>query len=252
MKLQGRIALVTGAARGIGLACVKRLVADGATVVGCDLNAEEGKPALEAAGATFVSCDVGDKAAVDAMVDAVVAEHGSLDILVANAALIHKANFLEISEEDFDRVLRVNLKGVFLCGQAAGRQMVKQGKGAIVNMSSINGTVAIPDQVPYVTAKGGVEQMTKLMALAMAHDGVRVNAVAPGTILTEMAKTIMTDDAVRRMILSRTPIGRTGDPSEIASVVSFLASDDASYVTGETIVADGGRLALNYVMPVKE
>jgi len=251
MKLKGRVALVTGAARGIGLACVKRLVADGATVVGCDISAD-GKAAVEAEGAHFAVCDVGDKVAVDALVDSIVADHGGLDILVANAALIHKDKFLEISEDDFDRVLRVNLKGVFLCGQAAGRQMVKQGRGAIINMSSINGTVAIPDQAPYVTAKGGVEQMTKLMALALAPDGVRVNAVAPGTILTEMAKTIMTDDTVRRMILSRTPLGRTGDPAEVAAVISFLASDDASYVTGEVIVADGGRLALNYVMPVKE
>ena len=252
MKLQGRVALITGAARGIGFSCAERLIADGATVIGCDVNEAEGKLALEALGATYVNCDVGDKAAVDVMIAKIVTDHGKLDILVSNAALIHKDEFLEISEEDFDRVLRVNLKGVFLTGQAAARQMAEQGSGAIINMSSINGTVAIPNQVPYVAAKGGVEQLTKLMALSLAPNGVRVNAVAPGTILTEMAKTIMTDDAVRRMIMSRTPLGRTGDPSEIASVVSFLASDDASYVTGETIIVDGGRLALNYVVPVKD
>jgi glucose 1-dehydrogenase len=139
---------------------------------------------------------------------------------------------------------------VFLVGQAAARAMVAQGKGAIVNMSSTNAVVAIPNQVPYATSKGGVNQLTKVMALALADKGVRVNAIGPGSILTDLLKTVMQDEAARRKILSRTPMGRCGEPSEIAKVALFLASDDASYLTGQTIYPDGGRLALNYTVPV--
>jgi NAD(P)-dependent dehydrogenase (short-subunit alcohol dehydrogenase family) len=128
--------------------------------------------------------------------------------------------------------------------------MVKQGKGAIVNMSSTNAVVAIPNQVPYATSKGGVNQLTKVMALALADKGVRVNAIGPGSILTDLLKTVMSDEAARQKILSRTPMGRCGEPAEIAKVALFLASDEASYLTGQTIYPDGGRLALNYTVPV--
>jgi NAD(P)-dependent dehydrogenase (short-subunit alcohol dehydrogenase family) len=164
--------------------------------------------------------------------------------------LIRTADFLEISEADFDAVLRVNLKGVFLVGQAAARVMVERGKGAIVNMSSTNAVVAIPNQVPYATSKGGVNQLTKVMALALADKGVRVNAIGPGSILTDLLRVVMSDEAARRKILSRTPMGRCGEPSEVAKVALFLASDDASYLTGQCIYPDGGRLALNYTVPV--
>jgi len=132
------------------------------------------------------------------------------------------------------------------------RAMVKQGiHGAIVNMSSANAVVAIANQVPYVVSKGGINQLTKVMAVALAPHGIRVNAIGPGTILTELAKAaVLTDDAARRKILSRTPLGRCGEPEEVAAVAAFLASDDASYLTGQTIYPDGGRLALNYTVPV--
>jgi NAD(P)-dependent dehydrogenase (short-subunit alcohol dehydrogenase family) len=139
---------------------------------------------------------------------------------------------------------------VFLVGQAAARAMVAQGKGAIVNMSSTNAVVAIPNQVPYATSKGGVNQLTKVMALALADKGVRVNAIGPGSILTELLQAVMSDAAARRKILSRTPMGRCGEPQEVAKVALFLASDEASYITGQTIYPDGGRLALNYTVPV--
>jgi NAD(P)-dependent dehydrogenase (short-subunit alcohol dehydrogenase family) len=139
---------------------------------------------------------------------------------------------------------------VFLVGQAAARAMVAQGKGAIVNMSSTNAVVAIPNQVPYATSKGGVNQLTKVMALALADKGVRVNAIGPGSILTDLLRVVMSDEAARRKILSRTPMGRCGEPSEVAKVALFLASDDASYLTGQCIYPDGGRLALNYTVPV--
>ena len=149
-------------------------------------------------------------------------------------------------------MLAVNLKSMFLCGQAVARAMVKRGiRGSIVNMSSANAVVAIPNQVPYVVSKGGINQLTKVMAVALAPHGIRVNAIGPGTILTELSKqAVLTDDAARRKILSRTPLGRCGEPEEVAAVAAFLASDDASYLTGQTIYPDGGRLALNYTVPV--
>jgi len=143
---------------------------------------------------------------------------------------------------------------MFLCGQAVAREMVRAGTpGAIVNMASANAVVAIPNQVPYVVSKGGVNQLTKVMAVALAPHRIRVNGVGPGTILTELAKkAVLQDDASRRKILSRTPLGRCGEPDEVAAVVAFLASDDASYLTGQTIYPDGGRLALNYTVPVPD
>ena len=142
---------------------------------------------------------------------------------------------------------------MFLCGQAAAREMVKRGSGAIINMSSVNAQLAIPNQVPYVVSKGGVNQLTKVMAVSLAQQGVRVNGIGPGTILTELARqAVMSSDDARRTILSRTPLGRCGEPEEIAALAVFLASDDASYMTGQTLYADGGRLALNYTVKVAE
>lgn len=257
--LEGKTAIVTGGARGIGHAIARRYIAEGARVVVADIEESSGKAAVAQLGAAarFVRTDVG--AAGDAR--NVVAEacgiSGDLDILVNNAGIIHTADFLDVAEADFDRVLRVNLKGMFLVGQAAAKQMVAQvraGKppGAIVNMSSINARVAIPNQVPYCVSKGGVDQLTKVMALSLASYGIRVNAIGPGSIMTEILKGVATDQAAKNRLLSRTPLGRIADPDEIAAVAAFLASKDASYLTGETIYADGGRLALNYTVPVAE
>lgn len=251
-RLEGRVAIITGGARGIGLACANRFAAEGARIVLADLDESAGEDAAKTLpGATFVRADVSRKADADALIAHAVAAHGRVDVLVNNAGITHACDFLELGEEDFDRVLRVNLKSMFLCGQAAARAMVKAGsRGAIVNMSSANAVVAIPNQVPYVVSKGGVNQLTKVMAVALAPYGIRVNGIGPGTILTELAKkAVLTDNAARKKILSRTPLGRCGEPEEIASVAAFLASDDASYLTGQTIYPDGGRLALNYTMP---
>ena len=259
MRLAGKIALVTGAARGIGLACARAFVREGAKVVLADANAEEGRAAAErlaaeGAAARFVRCDVSRKREVEAAVAEAASAFGRLDILVANAGIVHAADFLELEEADFDRVIAVNLKGVFLAGQAAARQMVRQGGGgAIVNMSSVNAVVAIPDQVPYVVSKGGINQLTKVMALSLARHGIRVNAIGPGTILTELAKAaVLGNREAERKILGRTPLGRLGEPEEVGRVAAFLASDDASYLTGQTIYPDGGRLALNYTVAVPD
>mgnify|MGYP000499944223 CR=1 FL=1 len=202
-------------------------------------------------GALYVHCDVGDRTQVDALVAAAVAAHGGIDILVNNAGIFKAADFLDVTEADFDAVLRVNLKGAFLVGQAVARVMARAGKGSIVNMSSVNGTLAIPTIASYNVSKGGINQLTRVMALSLADKGVRVNAVAPGTIATELAaKAVLTSDNAKQRILGRTPMKRLGEPREIADAVAYLASDAASYVTGEILVVDGGRMALNYTVPV--
>jgi glucose 1-dehydrogenase len=258
-RLENRVALVTGAARGIGLAIAKRFLEDGAKVVLSDIDEKTGAEAAKSFGASahFIACDVGDAKSIEALVSATVAKFGALDILVNNAGIIHTADFLEISESDFDRVLRVNLKGSFLAGQAAAKQMVAQAKagrkpGTIINMSSVNSVVAIPNQVPYSVSKGGIQQLTKVMALSLASHGIRVNAIGPGSIATEILAGVAKDKAAKKRLLSRTPMQRIGGADEIASVAAFLASDDASYLTGQTIFPDGGRLALNYLVDVKD
>jgi glucose 1-dehydrogenase len=254
MKLADKVAIVTGATQGIGLACAERLVREGARVMLVDIKPDGEHIALQLAeSARFFAADVSQKADVDAMIAATLQEFGRIDILVNNAGVTHAADFLDLHEDDFDRVLRINLKSMFLCGQAAAREMVKQQSGCIINMSSVNSELAIPNQVPYVVSKGGVNQLTKVMALNLAPYGIRVNGIGPGTILTELArKAVLGSPEARNTILSRTPLGRCGEPEEIAAIAAFLASDDASYMTGQTIFADGGRMALNYTVPVKQ
>ncbi|TVQ31801.1 MAG: SDR family oxidoreductase [Geminicoccaceae bacterium] len=257
MRLEGKAAIVTGAARGIGFACAERFVREGAHVVLADVDTEAGEAAaarlIEAGGsAKFVAADVGDALAAATLVDATLEWAGRLDVLVNNAGIIKSADFLDLSEADFDAVLRVNLKGAFLVGQAAARAMVARGGGSIINMSSVNATLTIPNQTAYNVSKGGMNQLTRVMALSLADKGVRVNAIAPGSILTEMLEVVMHDDATRHTILSRTPMGRCGEPDEVAKVALFLATDDSSYVTGEIITVDGGRMTLNYTVKVPE
>ena len=249
--LQGRTAIITGGAQGIGEACARRLVADGAAVVLADLDDTRGTALADELGGTYVHCDVGDKAQVHALVARALQVHGRIDILVNNAGIFRAAEFLDVTEADFDAVLRVNLKGSFLVGQAVAREMAKAGKGAIINMSSVNGTLTTPTISSYNVSKGGINQLTRVMALSLADKGVRVNAVAPGTIATELAaKAVLTSDDARARIMSRTPMKRLGAPSEIADAVAYLASDASSYVTGEILVVDGGRMTLNYTVPV--
>ncbi|MEH6435460.1 SDR family NAD(P)-dependent oxidoreductase [Massilia sp. DD77] len=255
MKLQQKIAIVTGASQGIGLACAQRLVQEGARVMLADLRPEGAEAAARLGDAArFFRADVSQKAEVDALLQATLDAFGRVDVLVNNAGVTHAADFLDLQEEDFDRVLRINLKSMFLCSQAVAREMVKRGEGGcIINMSSVNAELTIPNQVPYVVSKGGVNQLTRVASISLAQYGIRVNAIGPGTILTELAKqAVLGSPEARRTILSRTPLGRCGEPEEIASICAFLASEDASYMTGQTLYADGGRMALNYTVPVRE
>ncbi len=254
MKLKDKVALVTGGAQGIGLACAKQFLAEGARVAIVDLNAEQGARALAELGAEhtlFIAGDVADSSLAAEVVRQTLARFGRIDILLNNAGITHAAEFLELDVADFDRVLAINLRSYFVFGQAVARHMVAAGiRGTIINMSSVNAILAIPNQVPYVISKGGVNQLTKVMSVSLAPHGIRVNAIGPGTIATELArKAVMGSPAAERTIMSRTPLGRLGEPAEVASVAVFLASDDASYLSGQTIYPDGGRLALNYLMP---
>ncbi len=252
--LAGRAALITGAAQGIGAACARRLAADGMAVALWDVDAARGEALaaeLRGAGANtlFVRCDVAKKTEVEAALVTTLQTMPRLHALVNNAGIFKAADFLDITEADWDAVIGVNLKGAFLVAQAVARHMAASGGGAIVNMSSVNGVMAIPSIASYNVSKGGVDQLTRVMALALADRGIRVNAVAPGTIATELAKNaVLGSEEAKARIMSRTPMRRLGEPAEIADVVAFLLSDASSYLTGEIVYADGGRRVLNYTV----
>ncbi|PHS20710.1 MAG: dehydrogenase [Robiginitomaculum sp.] len=212
--------------------------------------------------ALFVDCNVADPLSVRNLFAETRSAFGRVDVLVNNAGMVRTGNILDLGIDDFDAVLGVNLRGAFLVAREAARQMVAQiaeaeGRAgearrryAIINMSSVNAVMAIENQIAYVVSKGGMNQMTKAMALALAPHGIRVNAIGPGSINTDVLKAVADNPEARRKIMSRTPLGHIGDPDEIAGIASFLASKDASYITGQCLYADGGRLALNYTVDV--
>lgn len=249
MMSDRKIALVTGGAQGIGYACGEALKEDGFEIVLADVKADILDAAAERLGATGVVCDMGDSTSVAAMFDRIAADLGTVSVLVNNAGIAMPGDFLSYSLDDFRKVIDVNLTGSFLALQLAGRVMAAKGvRGSIVNMSSINAQVAIPGIPAYCASKGGLMQLTKAAALALAPHGIRVNAVGPGSIDTEMMAGVNANPDAMRMAMSRTPLKRMGTAREIANTVAFLASEKASYITGETIYVDGGRLGLNYVV----
>ncbi|MEO0546113.1 MAG: SDR family oxidoreductase [Pseudomonadota bacterium] len=257
MRLSGKIAIVTGGAQGIGYAIAKRYLTEGAKVVVADVNHEKGEAAKEELSALgeidFIPCDVGERLDVHNLVAATIDQFGDVDVLVNNAGIVVGGDFLEISEKDFDEVLRVNLKGSFLCAQAVAKHLVRkvtagEAPGSIINMSSTNAKLAIPAQIPYTVSKGGVRQLTNVLAQYLAPYGIRVNAIGPGSIATEMLESVNSNPEAKRRVLSRTPMGRVGEPEEIAGIATFLACSDSAYVTGQTIYADGGRLGLAYTV----
>ncbi|MEU6170242.1 3-oxoacyl-ACP reductase FabG [Streptomyces tanashiensis] len=242
-------AVVTGAGRGIGAATAKRLAADGAAVVALDLtesDAADTVAAIRAAGgrALAVGCDVTDSAQVDAAIDRAVAEYGRLDVLVNNAGVLRDNMLFMMSDDDWDTVVDVHLRGAFLCSRAAQRHMRRQGSGKIVNLSSVAAD-GNRGQANYAAAKAGVQGLTRTLAIELGPYGINVNAIAPGFVATAMTdqtarRTGADPEEFRRAAAARSPLRRVGSPEDIAAVVSFLASEDAAYVTGQTIHVDGG------------
>ena len=247
MRFQDKVVVVTGSTKGIGVACAHEFANEGARVMVTGRTAALGEQVAadirQAGGdAFFVPCDVSKKAQVDNLIAATVAHYGTIDVVVNNAGVNHSADFFDISEDDWDWVMGVDLKGTFLVSQAAARIMVDQEKpGVIVNVSSVMAQLALADQVPYCAAKGGVNQLTKAMALSLIDKGIRVNACAPGPVMTELMERVVDNPQKHRQLMDRLPIGYIASCEEIARTILFLASDDASYFIGQTIYADGGR-----------
>jgi NAD(P)-dependent dehydrogenase (short-subunit alcohol dehydrogenase family) len=246
MRLQGRIAAITGGALGIGRATALLFAAEGATVALGDVEVDESETVVKeitARGgrATAIRVDVGDASQVQAFVDRIVADFGRLDVMFANAGIVHSAPFLDHPEAEWHRVLRVNLTGVFFCGQAAARQMARQGGGRIIATASINGFRGVENLVGYNAAKAGVIELTRTMAVELAAHGITVNAIAPAQIDTRLTRSL--PEEARRRRVDRIPMGRFGEADEVARAALFLASDDASFITGHTLAVDGGYLA---------
>lgn len=246
MLLDGKTALVTGASRGIGRAVALRLAEEGARVAinyaGNVKAAEEVKAAIEAAGGTAMLCraDIADSAAVEAMIEEIVKAFGAIDILVNNAGITRDTLLMRMKDEDFEKVLDTNLKGVFYCTKAVSKLMMKKRAGRIVNMASVVGLVGNAGQTNYAAAKAGVIGFSKSAAKELASRGITVNVVAPGFIGTDMTAGL--SEAVKEKALADIPLGKMGEPKDVANAVLFLASDQASYITGQVVNVDGGMV----------
>jgi len=249
MKLQDKVAIIAGGTKGIGLGIALEFVREGAKVVVGGTNPKNGESAeseIAAAGGDgmFVKCDVSSLQDLDNIVTATTERYGRLDIYVANAGIndSEKTHFLDISPEQYDRIMDVNLRGMFFGGQKAAQQMVRQGDGgAIINMSSVNAHLALDSQMVYTISKGGIQQLTKVQAVALAQHNIKVNAMAPGPIDTDLMRRVGSDKELMDTILSRTPQGRIGTPGECGRLAVFLASDDSDFIFGQSIYIDGGR-----------
>jgi NAD(P)-dependent dehydrogenase (short-subunit alcohol dehydrogenase family) len=247
MRFQDKVVIVTGATKGIGEACAYEFAKEGAKVVVTGRSVDLGEQVVatikdNGGDALFVRCDIGRKSQIDALIAATVSHYGTIDVVVNNAGVNHSADFFEISEEDWDWVMSVDLKGTFFVSQGAAQVMIEQRKsGAIVNISSVMAQLALADQIPYCAAKGGVNQLTKAMALSLVDRGIQVNCCAPGPVMTELMERVVHNDAKRKQLMDRLPIGRIATCEEIAHVIMFLASPAAAMLVGQTIYPDGGR-----------
>ncbi|AIF51612.1 3-oxoacyl-[acyl-carrier-protein] reductase [Pelosinus sp. UFO1] len=246
MHLDGKVAIITGASRGIGRSVAIQLAKSGAKVVinyaGNTAAAEEVKNIIVAAGGQAIVCqaDVGNMEAVDAMIKETIDTFGKVDILVNNAGITRDNLLMRMKEDDWDAVMNINLKGVFVCTKIVSRIMMKQKSGKIINMTSVVGLMGNAGQANYAAAKAGVIGFTKSMAKELASRGITVNAIAPGFINTDM--TAVLSEQVKEGLTEKIPVGRLGNPEDVAAAVVFLASDSANYITGQTLNVDGGMV----------
>ena len=248
MKLEGKVSIVTGATKGIGKAIAEEFAIEGAKVVLCGRSKELGEKIAadirkKGGEAIFVRCDVSKVDELKNLVQKTVETYGRIDVVVNNAGVNHSANVFDITEDDWDWVMSVDLKGTFFLSQEAARMMIEQNiPGVIINMSSVMAVLALADQIPYCAAKGGINQLTKAMAIAFGEYGIRVNSIGPGPVLTELMKRVVSNKEKEAELLGRLPLGRIAECREIATVAVFLACDDSSFFTGQTIYPDGGRM----------
>ncbi len=255
MRFSGKTVLVTGGANGIGLATARRFASEGANIALVDLD----EAGLTAAAQRLheitdqVLClpaDAGNAQQIRAAVAKTIDQLGGIDVAVAGAGRgSPNVDVFDVEDDDWDAVMQVNLRGGFVLGKAVARHMIETGReGAIIFVSSVGAELGVATQAPYCVSKAGIAMLTKTLALSLAPHNVRVNAVGPGPVRTAMTEPVIADDRLRGLMLSRTPLGRFGEAEEIAGTISFLASADAGFMTGQTIYPDGGRLALNYVV----
>jgi len=247
MKLKNRVAVVTGSGRGIGRSIALELAREGAKVVVSDLDLGVCEGVCEeirdlGSEALAVECDVSKKNDVDAMVEETIREYEKIDVLVNNAGVFLLKPFIELTEEDWDFILDVNLKGVFLCTSAVAKHMVEQKSGKIISISSVAGWVGFLNASAYCASKAAVVNLTRELSLELSPRGVNVNAIAPGVIETKMTEGLLSDEETRSVLLGNTPLGRVGLPRDIGRAAVFLASSDSDFVTGHTLVVDGGWL----------
>jgi NAD(P)-dependent dehydrogenase (short-subunit alcohol dehydrogenase family) len=246
--LTDKAVLISGGSSGIGKATVRRFLEEGSRVYFCGIDPQEVAESFSelspfgVVGAT--ACDVTEAAEVDRLVAETERELGPIDIVINNAGIAHKDAFLEMDVAEWDRILRVNLRGMFLVAQAAARRMVTRGTGVIVNMASTNALGGEEDLAHYNASKGGVLQLTKTMAVELGRRGIRVNCLCPGFIRTPLNDAISDEAFVEAYEREKIPLGRAGTPEEVAAAYAFLASDDASFIHGEALVIDGGQLAV--------
>ncbi len=249
MKLKDKVAIITGARRGIGFGVAQEMAKEGAKIVISDIDQKECENACKTLTKKYhtktlaVKCDVSKKEEVENLINQTIKKFKRIDILVNNAGIVKFGPLIGKTEEDWDLTLDINLKGVFLCTQAAAKHMIKQKSGKIISIASIAGFVGFDNISDYCASKGGIVTMTKEFALELAPHNINVNAIAPGIIQTKMTKSMLEDKKTKESLLAQTPLGRVGTPEDIGKAAVFLASNDSSFVTGHTLVVDGGWLS---------